>query len=219
MKEFLEDSLFDILINWNNRNHADDTTSQLLREILDPMYPHKQAAFLTLSLISHQLQGKVARGTSMIATVLNNTPGINNQIVPFGPLPFDEQWKNLHTYIITYINLFKDLFLDEVPPVEPTKQVEPAVMEVAVNTKNTIKPIQGPSVQRMGQGPAVMEAAVMEPATIIGPVQSVATVEPVSMADGGKRKPKRRTLKKSRSYRAIVHKINKIKRARTRIRK
>jgi hypothetical protein len=113
MKESQEDSLFDIWINWNNRNHADDDTSKLLREILDPMYPHKQAAFLTLSLISHQLQGKVARGTSMISTVLNNTSGIQNQIVPFDPLPFDEQWKKLHGYITIYLNLFKPLFKDD----------------------------------------------------------------------------------------------------------
>jgi hypothetical protein len=209
MKESQEDSLFDIWINWNNRNHADDDTSKLLREILDPMYPHKQAAFLTLSLISHQLQGKVARGTSMISTVLNNTSGIQNQIVPFDPLPFDEQWKKLHGYITIYLNLFKSLFKDDVPPVAPVKQVElaPAQMEVAANMNSAIKqvePVQGPEV--------------MKPATIVEQVQSVAPVKPVSMADGGKRKPKRRTLKKSRSYRALVTKINKLKHARTRIR-
>lgn len=209
MKESQEDSLFDIWINWNNRNHADDDTSKLLREILDPMYPHKQAAFLTLSLISHQLQGKVARGTSMISTVLNNTSGIQNQIVPFDPLPFDEQWKNLHGYITKYLNLFKPLFLDGVPPVAPVEQVElvPAQMEVAANMKSAIKQVEP------AQGPEVMK-----PATIVEQVQSVAPVKPVSMADGGKRKPKRRTLKKSRSYRALVTKINKLKHARTRIR-
>jgi hypothetical protein len=67
-----------------------------------------------------------------------------------------------------------------------------------------VEPVQGPEV--------------MKPATIVEQVQSVAPVKPVSMADGGKRKPKRRTLKKSRSYRALVTKINKLKHARTRIR-
>lgn len=207
MKESLEDSLFDILINWNNRNHADDT-SKLLREILDPMYPDKQAAFLTLSLISHQLQGKVAHGTSMISTVLNNTPKIKNQIVPFDPLPFDEQWIKLHGYITIYLNLFKSLFLDDVPPVAPVEQVElvPAQMEVAANMKSAIKqvgPVQGPEV--------------MKPATIVEQVQSVAPVKPVSMVDGGKQKPKRRTLKKPHSHRIIMAKINKLKRSGTRI--
>jgi hypothetical protein len=117
------------------------------------MYPYKEAAFLTLSLISHQLQEKVKRGTSMIATVLH--------IDPIPSLPFEEQWEHLHTYMAAYLEQFKMQF----PPAPPTPPRPTAVM-----------------------------------------------------ADGGKRKPKRRTLKKSRSYRALVTKINKLKHARTRIR-
>ena len=157
------------------------------------MYPHKEAAFLTLSLISHQLQGKVARGTSMIATVLSTEafkiPTIDIQ------LSFEEQWTQLHEYMTTYLKQFIQQFPTPVAPVAPA-----TIAQTITVAKPTIK------------------TAIKSPKYIIPIEQTLEASKTVALpAAGGKQKPKRRTLKKPHSHRIIMAKINKLKRSGTRI--
>ncbi len=96
MEDCVDDHLIRIWMSWNTFS-ATDRTSSLISEILSPTYPHREAVFVVLSLVSHQLQHKVACGKSMIAAVLG-VHAIEDQ-------PFEDQWETLHEHIAAYLDL------------------------------------------------------------------------------------------------------------------